>query len=223
MQVRSDSGNPINGLCFAEDWDGLPVGWEGYNEEAGYKKTESVLGKGSVRAAMAGEYAPSSFRGLIGEAYGGMARRLGVEGEPGTKNFLEYVLPLYIPSYANICKGSKTLIMHPNMAKSLFDYGFKTKASVYQWMWDTYFVTVGDLEKYGWYDFYTANGDNTEALSRKKYKDLPDDTKLHVFGTSGPNTNCILVCIGGADEVLWGLNPTANAARPTANPIDPWR
>ena len=122
-----------------------------------------------------------------------------------------------------ICARHYHLIMHPNMAKSLYDFGFKTKAAVYQWMWDTYFITVGELEKYGWYDFYTANGDNKEPLSGTKYKDLPDNTKLHVFGTSSPRQNCILVSLGGADEVTWAFAPTANDARPSANPIDPWR
>jgi hypothetical protein len=221
--VRTDSGNPINGMCFAEDSDSLPTGWLGFNEESGYAKTYSVVGKGTVRAAMAGEYAPSSFRGLIGEGYGGMARRLGIEGKPGPKNFLAYAMPLYIPSYANMAKGSKCLVMHPNMAKSLYDFGFNSKDAVYQWMWDTYFITVGELEQYGWYDFYTANGDNKEPLSGIKYKDLPNDTKIHVFGTSSPRQNCLLVCLGGADEVMWAFNPTSNDSRPQVLPIDVWK
>ena len=34
--VRSDSGNPIHSVCFAEDVDGLPPGWVGFNEESTY-------------------------------------------------------------------------------------------------------------------------------------------------------------------------------------------
>jgi hypothetical protein len=222
--VRSDSGNPIKTVCFAEDDEGLPPGWVGFNEDSGYKKTESVLGDGSVRESAVGEYAPSSFRGLIGEGYGGIARRLGVEGTPGPHNFLEYLIPMFTPAYANACKGGKTLVMHPNMAKSLYDYGFKTKAAVCQWMYDTYFITAGQLRQYGWYDFYTAAGENKEPLSGIKYKDLPDDTKLHVNGTNSPNQNCILVCLAGADEVCYTFPSTAGGgARPTPRSIDVWK
>ena len=187
---RTDSGNPINGLCFAEDAEALPTGWEGLNEDLGFKKTDSILGKTpaagvATNSVNVQQYAPSSFRGLIGEGYGGMARRIGVEGKQGPHNFLEYVLPLFIPSEANVCSGQKVLIMHPNMAKSLLDYGFKTKKDVYQWMWDTYYITYGDLKKYGWYDFRTAAGKGTEPLSRKVWETLPDDYKLHVFGSTG--------------------------------------
>jgi hypothetical protein len=216
--VRTDSGSPVEGLCFAEDEESLPTGWETFREEGGYKKTENSLGKALTMGLAVQEYAPSSFRGLIGEGYGGMARRIGIEGKPGFKNFLEYVLPLYIPSFANVCYGPTCLVMHPNMAKSLYDYGFKTKASVYQWMWDTYFITVGDLEKYGWYDFLTAAGSNKESLSGIPYKDLPDDTKLHVFGSRSATENCIIVSVGNADELCWGFK-----TRPSQYPINPWK
>ncbi len=222
--VRSDSGNPIQTVAFAEDEDGLPPGWEGYNEDSGYKKTDSVLGKVGVRASTMNEYAPSSFRGLIGEGYGGMARRLGVEGIPGPHNFLEYVLPLHTASCAGAVKSGKLLIMHPNMAISLYDYGFKKKADVYQWMWDTYFITVGEVRKYGWYDFRTSGGTAKEPFSGTPYDELPADYLLHEHGKNGPQDNCILVCLGGADEVclVWPAATSENG-RPSASPIDPWR
>ena len=166
-----------------------------------------------------GEYAPSAFRGLIGEGYGGVARRLGVEGIPGPHNFLEYVCPMLVPACANIVQGEVTMVMSPNMAKSLYDYGFKKKADVYQWLWDTYFITVGELEKYGWYDFRTAAGSNKEALSGIPYKDLPDNTKLHVFGTTGPENNCVIVSVGFADELCF----TFQGGRPRLYPVDPWK
>ena len=179
--VRTDSGNPIHSVCFAEDVDGLPGTWEGFNEESNYAKTQSVLGKLSGNWSMVQQFAPSSFRGLIGEGYGGMARRMGVEGKPGPHNFLEYVIPLIIPT----ATGGHTWIMHLNMAKSLYDYGFKKKADVYKWMYDTYWITQGENEKYGWYDFQTAAGQNVESTSGKKLIDLPDSYKLHALGTLG--------------------------------------
>ncbi|MFC2023032.1 hypothetical protein ACFLTL_02630 [Chloroflexota bacterium] len=225
--IRSDAGNPLHGKCFAEDAEGLPPGWEGLNEECYYYQNgervyytanESVLGKGSTNTMTVQEYAPSSFRGLIGEGYGGMARRIGVEGTPGPHNFLEYVLPLYIPSFANNPWGSKTLLMHPNMAMSLYDYGFMKKAEVYEWMYESFHITAAEHRNYGWYDFMTASGDRTEATSGMKYKDLPDDYLLPVFGTSSGSGNCIIVGNGFADELCWGWN-----GRPSGYPIDPWK
>lgn len=215
--TRSDAGNPMHNVVFAEDDERLPPGWETLREEEGFKRDESIVMKvgGPGFYGTVQEYAPSSFRGLIGEGYGGMARRLGVEGTPGPHNFLEYVAPLNISSNG----GSKTFIMHPNMANSLKDYGFKTKKAVYQWLWDTYFMTVGDYEKYGWYDFITAGGERIEPISKKKYKDLPDDHKLHVFGRRSPKENLIIVGNGFADELCWQWS----RGRGYTLPIDPWK
>jgi len=226
--VRTDSGNFIHSIAFAEDVDGLPPGWEGFNEDTSYTvgtgtaattkyytKTDSILGKCGTQTSDVLQYAPSSFRGLIGEGYGGMARRLGVEGTPGPHNYLEYVIPLLIPSGI----GGHTFIMHLNMAKSLYDYGFKKKADVYKWMFDTYWITVGDYYNYGWFDFQTAAGENKEPTSGKPYRDLPKDYKLHALGsTEGGRANCIIVACSFADEITyeWG-------GRPSATPIDPWR
>jgi hypothetical protein len=212
--VRTDSGNPIHSVCFAEDVDGLPGTWEGFNEESSYAKTQSVLGKLSGNWSMVQQFAPSSFRGLIADGYGGMARRMGVEGKPGPHNFLEYVIPLIIPTST----GGHTWIMHLNMAKSLYDYGFKKKADVYKWMFDTYWITQGENENYGWYDFQTAAGQNVESTSGKKLIDLPDSYKLHALGTS-LTSNVIFVSASFADELCY----TISGGRPTASPIDIWK
>jgi hypothetical protein len=219
---RTDSGNPANGHAFAEDLDSLPGSWIGYNEEStyvgsdnktvNYKKTESVLGKGSMTMMDVQQYAPSSFRGLIASGTGGMAKRMGVEGVPGPHNFLEYVMPLLISSMT----GARTLIMHPNMAKSLNDYGFKSKADVYKWMYDTYTITAEDYTKYGWWDFSTSGGQSIEPTSGKKYIDLAPNYPIHVFSSQA--SNCILVSIGNADEICWEMS-----GRPTSYPIDPWK
>ena len=60
---RTDSGNPNDCLCFAEDVDMLPAGWEGLNQISGYKSTDSVLGKTPAagigsNAMEVGRYAP---------------------------------------------------------------------------------------------------------------------------------------------------------------------
>ena len=220
---RTDSGNPANGFAFAEDTDSLPVGWSGYNEEStyldssnnkttNYTKNDDVLGKGSMTMMNVQQYAPSSFRGLISSGTGGMARRLGVEGIPGPHNFLEYVAPLLIAS--NV--GAVTFIMHPNMAKSLADDGFKNKSDVYAWLYNTYTITASDYTKYGWWDFSTSGGQSIEPTSGKKYIDLPADYPIHVYSPQA--SNCILVSIGNADEICWEM-----AGRPASYPIDPWK
>jgi hypothetical protein len=82
------------GAAGAENADGLPPGWKGLNEEAGFKKDESVVAVFGVPAGMRGvQHSPGGYRALQKSGHGGMARRLGVKGIPGPHNFLEYVLP----------------------------------------------------------------------------------------------------------------------------------
>ncbi len=220
--VRTDSGS-MNRVAFAEDEEGMPTGWVTLGVEDGYKKTESVLGKyghPNYWALVEFGNAPSSFRGLIGEGYGGIARYLGVEGIPGPHNFLAAILPKVIPFHV----GGISLIMHPNMAKSLYDYGFTTKAAVAQWIYDTYYITQGEFEKYGWYDFQTGGGLKEDPITGIPYIDLPDSHQHHALGPK-PDT-CIIVSNGFADELCWvvgGASNTGYSARPTLYPIDPWR
>jgi hypothetical protein len=152
------------------------------NEDGGYKKTENALG--GIRTAEFSGTAewgnkPSSFRSLVSSGTGGMAVRLGVEGIPGLHNFLEYVAPLVYP---HSIEFGYTFMMHPNMAKSLLDYGFKTKASVYQWLYDTYFITVGDFRKMGDWDFLTSGGTRT----------IPNSNPPITYNAAGHDYNCTL-------------------------------
>ena len=64
----------IVGCCFAENSDKLPPGWLGLNEEAGYKKTESIVNCTRVEGGLIGDqYAPSAYRSLQANGTGGMA------------------------------------------------------------------------------------------------------------------------------------------------------
>jgi hypothetical protein len=157
---------------------------------------------------------PSSFRALVSSGAGGMAVRLGVEGIPGPHNFLEYIAPLVYP---HSIEFPYTFVMHPNMAKSLYDYGFKKKKDVYQWLYDTYYVTIGEYKGYGDWDFLTAAGTRLIPGTNMMYKDAPNDYKLHAFGISGPNSR-IVVSIGFADEICWVFS-----SAPTLLPIDVWK
>jgi hypothetical protein len=220
--TRTDSGNPFRNWTFAEDTEALPPGWETLGEELGYKKTDSLLSKvGIHEGATVQEYAPSSFRGLIADGYGGMARRVGKEGVPGPHNFLEYVMPIYLTASPNGLLASRILLMHPNMAKSLYDFGFKTKMSVYQWIFDTYKVPASLVKNSGWFEFGRSGGESLFTMpdgSRVKWKDAPDNFMVPAFGTS-VTSNQIIVCISNADEMMW----TLFGSRGGAYPIDPWR
>jgi hypothetical protein len=216
-QVRTDSGNPMNYICFAEDDEGLPPGWETFREEGGFAKNQSSIGKMSPGWAVVGQNAPSSFRGLIGAGTGGIAKFLGVEGIPGPHNYLAYIMPKVVALGAEPNAGH-TFAIHLNIATSLYDYGFKKKADIYKWMWDTYYITVEEWEKHGWYDFRTNAGTSREPISGKAYKDLPKDYKLHVFG-SAPNQNCIVVADSFADEKCWQYQDP----RPSQYSIDAWK
>jgi hypothetical protein len=220
--VRTDSGGPIHYNAFPEDEDGLPSGWETLREESGYKKTESAIGGIGGVLMTSGPFQPSAFRALISTGTGGIARRLGVEGIPGPHNVLEYIIPELIPVGRNTGAYGTTFLMHPNMAISLYDYGFKTKAAVYEWMWNNkeYWITAGEMRKNGNYDHATNAGTNKEAISGIAWKDLPDDYPVpSMFIGNKPMDNCIIVSVGFADETCFVLG----RGRPTMRPIDPWR
>jgi hypothetical protein len=214
---RNDAGHPFYGLCIAEDESLLPPGWESLREEYGYGKDESALGKGAVGTSLVGTFAPSSFRSFVGEGQGGIAVRLGVSG-PGKYNFMEYICSYLTPVYAH--NYGWCIIMHGNMASSLYTYGFQNKAAVYEWMWKTYTITAEEYRKYGYYDVATNNGTAIEPSSGMPYKDLPPTYPLPVYGKT-PFDNCIIVSVTPGDEVCWGIGCVP--ARPVIYPIEPWK
>jgi hypothetical protein len=211
-------GGTINSLAFAEDDDGLPPGWETLREEAGYKKTESSIGKTDVENVIEDfGNKPSSLRSFVAEGTGGMGRAVGVEGQKGPHNALAYFAPLmWNPAFTGV-----TMVMHPNIALSLYDYGFKTKASAYKWLWDKYLVTKADFYNTGDWDNLTNAGVNIEPTSGKKWNDLPMDFTIHRFGSSA-DENCIIVGVGSADEEI-SLFSGGTTIRPIQYPIDPWK
>ncbi len=197
-------GSPFNrgGMCFAENLDGLPPGWKGLNEEMGYKKNESVAMVVCEPAVccQGSQFAPSAYRGLQGRGYGGMAARLGVEGKVGPHNWMEYLVP---GLWANRGDTPMTFLMAPRMAQDLYDYGFKSKQEVLDWIWKKSFLPVEEYRKYGWYDAKTSGGISIEPSSGKRWKDLPDNYMVPALGQKAFD-NCVLVG-GGPDEVCLEL------------------
>ncbi len=232
--VRTDSGNPIHNVCFAEDLDAsvFSEGWVGFNQENShldasgksvkYTAQESVLAKGSGWGMVTGLFSfPGYYRSLnMGQM--GLARFLGVEGTPGYYNWLEVVCPIIVRAMPR--PASQCFILHMNLAQLLYDYGFKTKTDVYKWLYDNWTIDVQTYYKTGLFDFETNGGNSVEPTTGKTWNELiktNSDLKIHVFGgAQGASANCILVGDSFGDE-HWYYN--VFGGKPGATPIDPWR
>jgi hypothetical protein len=221
--VRTDSGNLIHSTCFPEDLDGLPPGWVGFNEEAtysmegetvNYTKDESVIAKIGGQSFSTGLLSFPGYYRSLNAGQMGLARMLGVEGVPGKYNWMEAICPVLAKMYPS--PGGAFWILHMNLADLLYEHGFKSKAEVYQWLYDSYFVTVEEYYNTGLWEFMVAVMP-IERTSGKTWYELLEtdpDYKLHVFGR-----NCIVVSDSFADE-HWYFS---SGGPPTAYPIDPWR
>jgi hypothetical protein len=161
------------GFIFAEYAEGLPEGWKGLNEELGYSKDKSVLmtlprpntwGVGQ-------QHAPGVYRSLQRTGHGAIARFLDVKGIVGPHNYLEY---LTTGAWATM-EGGFTLVMPPQMAQDMCDYGFKSKEEIYEWIWKRSFEPVRDYRMRGSTDLTTNGWLGIEKTSGKHWKELSDD------------------------------------------------
>lgn len=209
-------GTPLNraGTCFAENVDGLPPGWKGMNEEYGFGKNESVLiagdGGGGIQRT---DFSPGGYRAFQKSGHGGMARRLDVKGVPGPHNWLEFIVPeIFAPK-----EGGMTLIMVPELARHLYEYGFKSKDEVYQWLWKKSFEPLEKFRKRSRPDHITNGWLGIEKTSGKHWKELSDDYKVSTNGDD-PFGNCIIVG-GGEEEVYVQLS----ARHSGYYSVDAWR
>ena len=186
-------GNPVTngGFFLAEYAEGLPPGWKGLNEELGFKKDESVL----MPLGMMGgwgigqQHAPGVYRSLQRTGHGAMARFLGVKGIPGPHNYLVYL----IKDIWATMEGGFTLVMPPQIARDLYDYGFKTKQSIYEWIWKQSFEPVSRFRMRGSQDFFTNGWLGIEKTSGKPWRELPDDYMVPVGGDDPFNSYNIVV------------------------------
>ena len=206
--------------CIPEDLDALPPGWKGLNEEYDFKKTESIiyvmnLGRGGTTNIHRTEFSPGGYRAFQKSGHGGIARRLGVKGIPGPKNWLEYMLTEIWAGR----EGGITILMLPQMARHLYDYGFKSKDEVYEWIYKQSFRTMKEYRTHSWPDVQTNAWLGIERSSGKPWKELPDDYLVPFV--NDPYENCIIVTGGGEEYPQW-----LGARRPGGNPaysIDAWR
>jgi hypothetical protein len=206
--------------CIPEDTDSLPPGWKGLNEEYGFKKNESIiyvmnLGRGGTTNIHRTEFSPGGYRAFQKSGHGGIARRLGVKGIPGPHNWLEYLMTELWAGR----EGGITFLMLPQMARHLYDYGFKTKEAVYEWIQKASFRTVAEYRTHSWPDVQTNAWNAVEKTSGKPWKELSDDALVPFV--SDPRENCIIVTGGGEEYPQW-----LGARRPNSRPaysIDAWR
>jgi hypothetical protein len=212
-------GSPINtgGTCFAENADGLPPGWKGLNQESGFKKKESVvMTLNSGGSIMGAQHTPAGYRQLQKAGKGGMARKLGLEGKPGPHNWLEY----YLPSLMAYHNGGYTFIMIPEMARHLYEIGFKSKDEVYEWLWNKSFEPLKEYKKRQPLDLALNGWVGIEPRSGKYWSELPDDYMVPVLGND-PSDNCIIIG-GGQEEVCEQLRGRTTGSSSVYS-IDAWR
>jgi hypothetical protein len=209
-------GSPMNngGTCYGENADGLPPGWKGLNEEFGFKKDESIVMVQMINGGVVGsQFSPGGYRAFQKSGHGGLARRFDVKGQPGPFNWLEYI----VPGLWAIREGGFTIVMVPEMARHLYDVGFKSKEEVYEWIWKKTLEPLNVYRKRSWPDFFRNGWMGEEPISGKPWKELPDDAMVPVAGDK-PADNVIIVA-GGDEEASLQFA----GGRDHAYSIDTWR
>ena len=200
--------------------DSLPPGWKGLNEEYDYGKNESIiyvmnLGRGGTTNIHRTEFSPGGYRALQKSGHGGIARRLGVKGIPGPHNFFEYMLTELWAGR----EGGITFLMLPQMARHMYDLGFKSKDEIYEWLQKKSYVTMKEYRTHSWPDVQTNAWLGIEPTSGKPYKELPDDYMVPMI--ADPYDSCIIVTGGGEEYPQW-LGARRGAGN-LAYSIDYWR
>jgi len=215
--ANTNLGNPTNrtGVAIGEDTDSLPPGWELDNVVAGRKATESIVrvyaNVFSSGGWVVSNFSPQAFQDL-NQGKGPIARYLGVEGKPGKYNILEFLVPQIIGAQA-AQSGMRGWVLSPDIAMSLYDYGFTTKAAINTWLNNNILLPVSEYKKFGWFDFNTSGGTATVPGTSISYNSAPDTFLLHV--TSSANV-IVSNSVGGACIVFFGSSNSPHT-------IDPWK
>jgi hypothetical protein len=206
--------------CIPENAQGLPPGWKGLNEEYDFKKDESCVvvlrvGKGLSGEMHPTQFSPGGYRAFQKSGHGGIARRLGVKGVPGPKNWVEY----HIPSLWTGEEGGYTFFMLPEMARHLYEAGFKSKDAFYEWLYKKSFMNVAQYRTHSWPDVNTNGWKGIEPLSGKHWNELPDDYMVPAMNE--PYNACIVVTGGGEELSFWTNGRTSNVD--PAYGVDAWK
>jgi hypothetical protein len=214
-------GNPLFN-CFPENIDALPPGWKGLNEEYDFKKDESIIYTLSLMGGPPGsftlrstEFGPGGYRSYQKSGGSGMGKRLNKEGIPGPHNWLEYQTPSLWAGKA----GAFTFIMLPEMAQHLYEFGFKSKDEIYEWLYQQSFIPYKEYKRHSAPGWYGGRYSPIEITSGKPWDELPDDFMIPLV--SDPYENCIIVTGGGEETSHW-VNGRMTFGDPVHS-IDAWR
>ncbi len=204
-----------NGLTnvFPENAEALPPGWEGLNEECDFDKNDSVLvriGLG-MSGTQAAAWMPGQYREFQKSGHSGIARRLNVKGIPGPHNFLEFIRGFWVDG-----EGGFTFLMLPELANHLYEYGFKTKAAVYDYIHKRSFMPLKEYRLHSIPDVWTNAWRGIEPTSGKHWLELPED--YMVAACPDPWANSIIVMGAGEEQLHWMRGSMRDAYS-----IDDWR
>ncbi len=203
-------GGPT-GNCFPENAEALPPGWKGLNEECGFDKNESIIVRMPATGGGGGGWMPGQYREFQKSGHSGIARRLGVKGVPGPHNILDYIRGFWVDN-----EGGFTFFMLPELANHLYEYGFKSKEAVYEYLYKRSFMPLKEYRLHSVPDVWTNAWKGIEPTSGKHWMELPED--YMVPACPSPMANCIIVMGAGEEQLHW----TRGSSR-DAYSIDAWR
>jgi hypothetical protein len=163
-----------NNVCFAENEEELPQGWEPLSVEMGYKRTDNVVSIGIGW----------SYISSVGEAQ---------INHPPHMLIRDYMRSLY--------GSAATIVMDPTVAGLLKDaHGFKTKAELGEWLSKNVEVTAGTF----WGNGVNATASTPMALQGLEpyatWRKAPPETLIKPFN----NSKAIQVVVaGGRIQTTW--------------------
>jgi hypothetical protein len=215
--------------AFAENDAGLPPGWETLRSEYGYGPKDSMVMCWSAQSNIFvnDTIFGSFYRGFMDRApdvewpQGSPAAEVrdkkGIDfvGKPGPHNFLLTV----IDDWYDQTWGPKNLFFIPRIADDLYKFGFKSKAQIYQWIWDNSVAPFKERTYLGVRGVVAP----TDGYTKKKWADIPMDLPYpRAAGWGGTNVamdNCIIIT-GGTYEEWMRLD---RSGRGSDYSIDAWK
>jgi len=160
------------------------------------------------------QHAPGVYRSLQRTGHGAIARFLNVKGIVGPHNYLEYL----IKDIWACMEGGFTLVMPPQIAHDLYDYGFKSKQSIYEWIWKRSFEPLSRFRMRGAQDYITNGWLGIEKTSGKHWKELPDDYMVPAGGNDpARDYNIVVINMEETAPARFG------GGKGQAYSIDAWR
>jgi hypothetical protein len=163
-----------NNICFAENEEALPEGWEPLHVRLGYKRTDNVVSIG------------------IGWSYISSVGEAQIDHPPHMM-FRDYM--------RSLTGMGATIVMDPTVARLLKDaHGFKTKAELSEWLSKNVEVAVGTY----WGNGVNTTAMTPMALQGLEpfatWLELPPETLIKPFSDPG---SIRVVVAGGGIQTTW--------------------